>query len=248
MAKDLHPDKNPDNEAIAERFKEVSAAYSILGDKDRRAKFDRGEIDSSGAERNPFAGAGGGGFAGGAGFEDAFGRGGFGGRATGPGGDDLFSELFGFGRGRAQQNRGPQKGQDVTYQVTVGFMDAAKGAVRRVTLEGGKELDVKIPAGVQTGQQIKLSGQGRPGQKSGPSGNALVKITVADHPFFTRDGLNINLDLPITIDEAVMGATVSVPTIAGKVSLKVPKNSSSGRRLRLKGKGIQKERSPATRW
>lgn len=236
LAKELHPDRHKGDEKVAERFKEVSAAYAILGDKDKRGRYDRGEIDESGAERGPFAGAGAG--YGGAHPGQGFGAQGF--EFTGTA-EDLFADLFGFSTRRGRASAGPQRprqGQSVSYELTVGFLDAAKGASKRVTLPGGRTLDVQIPAGVKDGQQIRLAGQGNPGSFGGPDGDALIKVHVAAHPHFTRDGDDILLDLPITIDEAVLGARITVPTIEGSVSLTVPKGSSSGRRLRLRGKGI----------
>ncbi len=242
LAKKYHPDANQDNARAAERFKEVSAAYAILGDKKRRAKYDSGEIDATGAERNPFAGANAGAGGGYQGFEDMF-RGARG-QGSGQGAqfdgsaEDIFSDLFGFGKAKRQPRQGP-KGQDVTYTITVGFIDAVQGTTKRVSLQNGKTLDVKIPEGVKEGQQIRLSGQGGDGHFGGPKGDALVKIKIAPHPYFTRDGDDILLDLPITIDEAVLGAKIEVPTIDRKVTLSIPKGSSSGKRLRLKGKGIK---------
>ncbi|GER08041.1 molecular chaperone DnaJ [Iodidimonas muriae] len=231
LAKELHPDRNKGNEKIVERFKEVSSAYGILGDKDKRARYDRGEIDENGTERAPY-GAGG---PGGAGGFSGFRRGGHPGGADFGDAEDVFADLFGFGRSRKPRT---QRGQNVVYQLKVAFLDAVLGATRRVTLSNGKTLNVKIPAGVRDGQQIRLSGQGEPGFNGGPAGDALVKVEVEDHPYFTRDGHDILLDLPITLDEAVLGARISVPTTTGTVTLSVPKGASSGKRLRLKGKGI----------
>lgn len=264
LAKKLHPDRNPGDDAVAERFKEISAAYSVIGDKEQRARYDRGEIDSSGAQSNPFAGAragaGGGGFAG---FEDII-RGfssAAGGGAGGPGsgartfhfgtsgsGDDIFSQLFG-GRGggaRPRQNRPgqpqanqPGGNQDVSYTLGVSFLDAVCGTTKRLTLRTGKTLDVKIPAGVNDGQQIRLSEQGDQSFPGVRAGDALIRVSVEPHSYFRREGKDILLDVPITVNEAVLGAKVNVPTISGKVKITVPKGTSSGTRLRLKGKGIK---------
>ncbi|WP_281300321.1 MULTISPECIES: DnaJ C-terminal domain-containing protein [unclassified Iodidimonas] len=234
LAKELHPDRNKGNDKIVERFKEVSAAYNIIGDKDKRARYDRGEIDASGAERAPFGGAAGGFRPGaGGGFRPGADMGG----ASFTDSDDIFADLFGFGRGRRAQPR-PQRGRDVVYRLKVDFIDAIHGITRRLSLSNGKTLDVKIPQGVADGQQIRLAGQGQAGEAGGPPGDALVKVEIAPHPFFRRDGLDIALDLPIRIDEAVLGARLSVPTPHGEVTLSIPKNTSSGKRLRLKGKGI----------
>ena len=260
LAKELHPDRNQGDQKIADRFKEVSSAYAILGDKEKRAKYDRGEIDESGQERAPYgagagAGTGAGGFSGGR--RGAYGGAGFGsdrGFGSGFAGstfdetvggedvEDLFADLFGFSRGRTYQGRQqPKKGADQTYRLSVSFGDAARGATKRVTLTTGRTLDVKIPAGVTDGQQIRLTGQGKPGVHGGPAGDALVRVEVADHPYFERDDKDVILDLPIRIDEAGRAAKIKVPTLDGPVTVTVPKGSSSGRKLRLKGKGIGKE-------
>lgn len=244
LAKKLHPDRNPDNDKVADRFKQISAAYSILGDKKQRAKFDRGEIDASGAAARPFAGAGFGGGGGGfGGFEEIFrgfkpGQRRSGYRMEG-GGDDFFSELFGLGRGRGG-HKGPRRGQDILYSVSIPFLDAARGSQQRLRLDTGKTLKVRIPAGVRDGQQIRLSGQGQKGVSGGRSGDALVEVRIEPHPFFERHGDDIHIVVPITLDEAVLGAKISVPTLTKPVSLTVPKGSSSGRKLRLKGKGIKR--------
>jgi len=236
LAKELHPDRHKDDSAIADRFKEVSAAYAILGDPDKRKRYDRGEIDESGQERAPFAagaaggGAGGGGFQGFRGFRQRAGDSGDFGDA-----EDLFADLFGFGRGRRSRSA---RGQDVSYRLNVDFMEAVQGTKKRVGLSGGKTLDVRIPAGVRDGQQIRLAGQGEPGAGGGPPGDALVTVAVAPHPLFTREGDDIHMELPITIDEAVLGARVDVPTVHGDVHLTIPKGVSSGKRMRLKGKGV----------
>jgi len=234
LAKELHPDQRKNDEKAAERFKEVSAAYAILGDKDKRRRYDRGEIDETGQERAPFA-------ADAAGAQDFGGFGGFrpgggGGQAEFTDAEDLFADLFGFGA-RARKARA-RKGRNVNYRLKVGFRDAVKGTTRRVSLSNGRTLDVKIPAGVQDGQQIRLSGQGEHGEGGGPPGDALVTVHVAPHPYFRREGEDIHLDLPITLDEAVLGGKVTVPTVDGNVNLTIPKNASSGKRLRLKGRGV----------
>lgn len=232
LAKELHPDVNPGDEKVADRFKQVSAAYSILGDKKKRARYDAGEIDSSGAERSPFHAGGQGGF-----HPGGFRSGGFQSDNVNFGGaEDIFADLFGFGRGHRPRAR---RGQDVVYHLKIPFLDAINGTTRRVSLSNGKTLDVKIPAAVRDGQQIRLAGQGENGISGGPPGDALITVAVMEHRFFRREGHDIHMDLPISIDEAVLGAKVSVPTVDGTVSLSIPKNSSSGKRLRLKGKGIK---------
>ena len=247
LAKQLHPDRNKDNPKAAERFARVTQAYDILSDKDRRARYDRGEIDEEGNPRMPF----GAGFGGGGGRSSSAGpSGGYDGFPGGAGGfdpstadlSDLFEGLFGaatggrrsagFGRRQAP----PQKGADVAYRLKVPFIDAATLKPQRVTLSSGKTIDVKLPNGVETGTRIRLAGQGQPGPAG--NGDAIVTIEVAAHPFFTRDGKDLRLTLPVTLKEAVLGAKVRAPTPEGPVMLTVPKGSSSGKVLRLKGKGF----------
>ena len=249
LAKELHPDRNKDNPAATERFSKVTHAYDILTDKDKRAQYDRGEIDEEGNPRAPFgfgtgAGgqAGGGGFRGANGMEFEFGSeagdiselfdtilGGAGGRRSGRG----FGGFGGFGGRRSAP---PQRGADVAYRLEVSFEDAARLADQRVTLGSGKTLDIKLPPGVEDGTRIRLAGQGQ----SGPGGNgdAIVTIAIKPHRFFRREGDNIRLDLPVSLDEAVLGAKVRVPTVDGPVMLSIPRGSSSGKVLRLKGKGF----------
>jgi DnaJ-class molecular chaperone len=246
LAKQLHPDKNKDNPKASERFSKVTQAYDILTDKDKRARYDRGEIDDEGVARAPF------GFGGGRGGPRP-GAGGFG-RNPGPdfgGGEeidlsDLFDGLFGNAGGQRRGGgfagfggrRPPPspKGADAAYRLPVSFEDAATLKEQRVTLAGGKTISIKLPPGVEEGTKIRLAGQGQPG----PSGNgdAIVAISIKPHRFFTRDGDNIRLDLPVALDEAVLGAKVKVPTVDGPVMLSVPAGTSSGKVLRLKGKGF----------
>ncbi|MDE2014341.1 MAG: J domain-containing protein [Alphaproteobacteria bacterium] len=243
LAKKHHPDTHPGDANAAKRFQEVSGAYDILGDKEKRAKFDRGEIDASGNPR---------GFEGAQGFRGGpYGSGPGGGREYhfewggpgSPGGaeqaqgfrpEDIFADLFGGGRRKAQ----PQPGQDYAFDLTVGFEEAAKGATRRLSLPDGREIDVRIPPGLKDGQQIRLRGQGGPGQNGGPAGDVRMTVTVAGHPWFTRDGNDLRMDLPVTLKEAILGGSVTVPTLTGPVALKVPAGANSGTVLRLKGKGI----------
>jgi DnaJ-class molecular chaperone len=247
LAKQLHPDRNKDNPKAAERFSKVTQAYDILSDKDRRARYDRGEIDEDGNPRMPFGGgarssagpgAGGGfeGYSGGAGGFDA----------STADLSDLFEGLFGAATGGRRGSGGfggfgrrqapPQKGADVAYRLKVPFVDAAALKPQRVTLSGGKTVDLKLPNGVDSGTKIRLAGQGQQG--AGGKGDAIVAIEVAPHAFFTRDGKDIRLTLPITLKEAVEGAKVKAPTPDGAVMLTVPKGSSSGKVLRLKGRGF----------
>jgi DnaJ-class molecular chaperone len=238
LAKELHPDKNKDNPKASERFSDVTKAYDILSDKAKRAQFDRGEIDGDGNPAMPF-GYGGGGFRGdprgGAG-----GGSGFGNESADFG--DIFEGLFGgraaggpFG-GFGGRNAPPQKGANVAYRLAVSFIDAATQAPQRITLADGSTIDLKLPAGVETGTQMRLAGKGHPGP--GGPGDGIVTITVKDHPFFERDGANIRLDLPVTLDEAIKGAKIKVPTVDGPVMLSVPAGSTSGKVMRLKGKGF----------
>ena len=246
LAKQLHPDRNQDNPKAAERFNQITQAYDILSDKDKRARYDRGELDEEG---NPkFGGFGGGG--GGAGPRPGQG-GGFEGF---PGGfdqaatadlSDLFEGLFAGSRGaRRGANTGgfgnrrqaPQKGADIAYRLKVPFLDAATLQSQRVTLAAGKAIDVKLPNGVEEGTKIRLAGQGQPGP--GGKGDAIIAIEIAAHPFFTRDGKDIRLSLPISLNEAVLGGKIKAPTPEGPVMLTVPKGASSGKILRLKGRGF----------
>lgn len=232
LAKTFHPDLNPDDRKAEERFKQITAAYNLLSDPEKRARFDRGEIDADGAERPHWQGhpgfrrrrgaasAGAGGGAGGpgaAGYEDI---------------SDLFSDLF----GRAQ--RGPARGADARYSLSVDFLDAVNGAQRRVTLPDGRSLDVAIPPGLQDGQTLRLRGQGHPGPAGSPAGDALVEVSVRPHPLYRREGSDLHMDLPVSPAEAVGGARITVPTPSGSVTLSVPRHSNSGRTLRLRGKGV----------
>jgi DnaJ-class molecular chaperone len=250
LAKELHPDKNKDKPNATERFSQVTRAYDILTDKDKRAQYDRGEIDEEGNPKMPFGYGGG---PGGNTYQGGGGRGGF----RGPNGEsfefgndgegisDLFEGIFGGRRGAGgggpfsgfgRRARPPQKGADVAYRLDVGFEDAATLAGQRVTLSSGKTLDIKLPPGVEDGTRIRLAGQGEAGP--GGNGDALVTINIRPHRFYKREGDNIRLDLPVSIDEAVLGGKVRVPTVDGPVMLSVPKGSSSGKVLRLKGKGF----------
>jgi DnaJ-class molecular chaperone len=232
LAKKLHPDLNPGNKGAEEKFKEVAAAYDLLSDPDKRARFDRGEVDASGTERprqqyyRDFADQGGwSAYTNNSGFSD------FGDYA---GTDDILSEIFGR-EGRAGRRR---RGQDVRYHLELSFLDAVNGGKQSLVLPDGTTLDVSIPPGTRDGQTLRLKGQGRPAAGDGPSGDALIEISVLPHPYFTRKGDDIYLDLPISLKEAVLGAKVKVPTPSGTVTATVPKWSSTGRILRLKGRGV----------
>ena len=224
LAKELHPDLNPGDEAVADRFKRVSAAHAILSDPKKRASYDLGEIDDSGQARqhhsyhHDFAGGGQG-----AGFDESVLEG-------------LFAEMF--GRGRRPGFRPAERGEDAAYSLTIDFLEAAKGAKKRVAMGDGKTLDITIPAGIQEGQTLRLRGKGRPGIRGGPAGDAMVEIRIKPHPLFERKGQDIHIDLPVTLGEAVLGARIDVPTIDGPVTMTVPKGSSTGTTLRLKERGI----------
>jgi DnaJ-class molecular chaperone len=231
LAKKLHPDLNPGNKIAEDKFKQVSAAYDLLSDPDKRARFDRGEIDASGTERprqqyyRDFADQDGwSAYTNNAGFSD------FGDYA---GAEDILSEIFGR-EGRAGRRR---RGQDVRYHLDLSFLDAINGGKQSIVLPDGTTLDINIPPGTRDGQVLRLKGKGRPGVGDGPPGDALIEISVRPHPYFTRKGDDIYLDLPISLKEAVLGAKVRVPTPSGTVTVAVPKWSSAGRVLRLKGRG-----------
>jgi DnaJ-class molecular chaperone len=241
LAKELHPDRNSDNPKATERFSEVTRAYDLLSDKDKRARFDRGEIDIDG---NPAGfGFGGGGAGGGFGGRDqrGFRADGFEGMNEGIDLGDIFDGLFG-GRGGmgGGARRGPApKGANVQYKLGVSLTDAAMLATQRITLSDGKTIDLKLPAGVEDGTQMRLAGKGEPGP--GGNGDAIVVIHLQPHSYFRREGDNLRLDLPISLDEAVHGAKVKVPTPEGAVMLTVAPGSSSGKTLRLGGKGFTRK-------
>lgn len=257
LAKQLHPDRNTDNPNAAKRFGEITQAYDLLSDKDKRARYDRGEIDEEGNPKSPFgSGFGGGSSPGGGrggahpgagqGFEN-FNFGGAGG--VDPADlSDLFEGLFntaGGARGRPggggfsgfrQRGRAPQKGADIAYKLKIPFTDAVALKPQRITLGDGKTIDLKLPNGVDDGTKIRLGGKGAEGPAG--RGDAIVTIEIAAHKFFTREGKNIRLALPVTLKEAVLGAKVKVPTPEGPVMLTVPKGATSGTVLRLKGRGF----------
>ncbi len=241
LAKQFHPDLNPDDPKASDRFKEVAAAYAILGDPDKRARYDRGEIDENGNERG-FAGFGAqsgtrghdAGFGSGGGFHFRTGPTGFGGL------DDLLSGLFGGGRS-GPDAAGPDdlssiRGGDRNYDLKIGFTEAVRGCTRRLTLDDGGAIDVNLPQGLKDGQVLRLRGRGAMG--IGGRGDAHVRVTVSAHPFFRRDGNDIQLDVPLSLAEAVRGSQIEVPTVWGRVKLTVPRGVSSGRILRLRGKGV----------
>jgi DnaJ-class molecular chaperone len=229
LAKKFHPDLNPGNRKAEEEFKRVSAAYSLLGDPDKRARFDQGEIDASGSERptqhfyRDFADAGADHpYASRAGFEDFIGS------------DDILSELLRRG-GRTTFRMG---GADAHYRLPVDFLEAVNGTSKRVTLPDGTTLDVAVPAGVKDGQVLRLRGRGERGSGGGRSGDVLIELEVRPHRLFRQDGDDIRLDLPISLVEAVLGGKVEVPTPTGPVRMSIPKATSSGKVMRLRGKGV----------
>jgi DnaJ-class molecular chaperone len=241
LAKELHPDVRPNDKASAERFKRVTAAFNLLTDQPQRERFDAGIIDADGNERPQFQPGGFGGFAGaGAGA-------GAGARARPGGGrSDVFEDLFDglFSRGGSGRGFGQQRGEDVRYRMEVDFLDAVNGGRRRVTMSDGRSLDLAIPAGLNSGQTLRLKGQGLPGTGNAPAGDALVEITVAAHPTFRREGDDIRMDLRISLAEAVEGGKVPVVTPSGPVTLSVPPGSNSGDLLKLRSKGVQTRPTP----
>lgn len=238
LAKELHPDLNPTNRTSAEeRFKKVSAAYEIVGDPEKRKQYDRGEIDANGEPRRTYQRT----YAGGGPFQGRAGRGaGTGGQPNEDFGfGDIFSDLFGSMRGRGEAGDAfAGRGRDVRYTLEIDFLEAATGAKKRVTMPDGGVLDLNVPEGVADGQVLRLKGKGGPGLRGAEAGDALVEIKVRPHSSFGRSENDVMLDLPITIDEAVLGAKVEVPTVSGRVQLTIPKGTSSGRVFRLKGKGV----------
>lgn len=253
LAKKHHPDSNKDDPKAAERFAEINSANEILGDEDKRKQFDRGEIDAEGKPRFQ-------GFPGGGGPRGRAGPGGFesytfrsGGAGGGPGGgafEDILNSMFGGGTRGARPGAGGGAqfefdtggiglDLDVNVAMSISLEESVKGGEKRVRLPTGKELNVKIPAGVTEGQQIRLRGQGESAQGH-PPGDLLITINIAPHPFFKVEGADLRIDLPVTLYEAVLGGKVRVPTLGNAVELSIPKNTSSGRTFRLKGKGLPK--------
>jgi len=244
LAKELHPDRNKGKPDASERFSDVTKAYDLLSDKEKRARFDRGEIDAEGNPTNPFAGGFGGrpGGGGAQGFRpqdfEGFGT-------EGVDLSDLFDGLFGgggqrrssgLGGGFGSQRRPPaQKGPDAHYRLTVPFVSAAAREDQRITLADGKTISVKLPAGVDDGTQMRLKGKGKPGP--GGNGDGLVIVEIGSHPFYHRDGDHIRMDLPITLDEALNGAKIKCPTADGPVMLTIKPRTNGGTVMRLKGKG-----------
>ncbi len=238
LAKELHPDRNKDNPAATQRFSDVTKAYDLLLDKDKRAQYDRGEIDADGNPTAPFGfGGGTGGYQrGAAGQQFDFGN-------AGADFGDIFEGLFGGGGrspfGGSQRRAPPQKGANVSYRLKVEFVAAATLQKQRITLEDGKTIDLSLPKGVEEGTQMRLAGKGREGP--GGNGDAIVTVHIKPHPFYDREGDDVVLELPISLKEAVKGAKIKVPTVDGPVMLSIPKGSDSGKILRMKGKGFHKK-------
>ena len=235
LAKKHHPDLNPGNKKAEEKFKDIGTAYDILSDPEKKARYDRGEIDASGAERpqrhyyREYADAGQGG-AGGAYASD-------GGFADFADAGDIFAEFF---RGRGGRSNMRMRGSDVSYRLEIDFLDAVNGAVKQLQMPDGSEIKVTIPPGTRDGQVLRLKGKGQPGVNEGAPGDALIEISVRPHSAFTRKGDDIHLELPISLGDAVLGGKVDAPTPTGRVTVTIPKGSNTGTALRLKGKGVKR--------
>ena len=240
LAKQHHPDLNPGNKAAEERFKAANSANDLLSDPDKRAKFDRGEIDGAGDPKYQAPPGYG---------EHAQGPRGF--KYGGPGGspfgedvdpaeyESIFADFLNQGGGGGRRRpSGPRRGRDRSYSLEIEFIDAVNGATQRLSLPGGAALEVRIPAGIEDGQTLRLKEKGDPGAAGAPAGDALIEVSIRAHPMFTRDGADILVDLPVSLGELVLGAKVPVPTTTGSVNLSVPPNSANGARLRLRGRGI----------
>jgi DnaJ-class molecular chaperone len=242
LAKQYHPDRNPGDKKSEERFKRVSAAFDLLGDEDKRKKYDRGEIDADGHEvMRGFGGGASGGFSGGGPFQN-----GHQGSATFDGVDlnDILGEVFGSragGAGRGGFAGFERKGSDVRAKLTIDLEDAIQGGKKRISFSDGRMIDVNIPKGATDGQVLRLKGQGAPG-RAGP-GDALIEISIKPHPIFRREGDSLVMDLPISVPDAVLGGKVEAPTPDGLVTLTLPKGSKSGGALRLKGRGLPDPRT-----
>jgi len=235
LAKEFHPDLNPGKPAAEARFKAVTAAYDILSDLEKRGRYDRGEIDESGAERPRYS-------------YRPHAEGGQGWKYRPQGEmnpEDIEDILAAFGGGRARRQGGAEgfqmPGQDRHFSLTIDFVTAAAGGKQRIALSADGWLDVTIPAGIEDGQVLRLKGKGDPGFGGGPSGDALIEVHVASHPWFRREGDDIHMELPVSLAEAVLGARVPVATVTGPVTMTIPKGSDTGTRLRLRGKGIQRK-------
>lgn len=240
IARDSHPDLNPGDSAAEAKFKAASNAYDLLKDPEARRRFDAGKIDASGAEKQPdrkfyrdYAGNPDNGYQSSHGYQD------FGDMS------DMFGDILRQRQQRSAQGGFDAKGSDLRYMLEVGFMQAVNGGKKRITLPSGENLEVTIPVGTSDGQVIRLRGKGQDGHGKGARGDAYVTVNVLPHKVFTVEGDDIHLTLPITIDEAILGGKVAAPTIAGSVNLTIPKGTSSGQTLRLKGRGVKRAGRPA---
>jgi DnaJ-class molecular chaperone len=250
LAKQHHPDRNKEDPKAKDKFAEANAAYEILGDKDKRSKFDRGEIDAEGKDRFHGFGQerGAGGFRRGGGpdgfehYSFDFGGAGPGARSTQGGAagmEDIIAELFGRGgRGGGRSQRQGVRGSDLTFEMEVSLEEVAKGGKRRVTLANGREIEVTIPAGIEAGKQIRLRGLGEPGQFGGEAGDALVTVRYRRHPVFEVEGKDLRVSVDVPLADAVLGGTLRVPTLGGAVEMKLPPGAQGGKTLRLRGKGL----------
>ena len=239
MAKELHPDRNPGDKTAEDRFKTISAAFDVLGDAEKREKYDRGEIDADGRETG-FGRGGFGGFGGGGPF-----NGGAGARFEGADFDEILGQMFGGGGpfggiGGAAAGRAPPRGADVRARLEIDLEEAILGGKKRIAFSDGRTVEVAIPPGATEGQVLRLKGQGAPG-RSGASGDALIELVIRPHPVFRREGADLHMDLPISVPDAVLGAKIEAPTPEGGVTLTVPKGSNTGKTLRLKGRGAAGE-------
>ena len=234
LAKKYHPDLNPGNKASEATFKDVGAANDLLSDPDKRARFDRGEIDAAGEpkqERPSYRS-----------YADA---GYTGGQRYSGGGDTEFGDIFADLFAQSQRSTRPMRGRDASYSLAVEFVDAITGAQQRLTLPDGRTLDVRVPPGMEDGQTLRLRGQGGEGANGGPDGDALITVKVNPHAVFRREGDDIHVDLPVTLKEAVLGGRVTVPTVTGSVAMTIPRRSDAGTTLRLRGRGVPARGSKA---
>ena len=221
LVKAYHPDRNPGDSRVEQQFKDVSAAYTILGDADKRARYDRGEIGPDGRPAGSASYAA---------WQRARRSAGADGRRAGARGT-IFDDLFGRGGFRS-------RGADIGYTLTLPFPEAVLGTRRRLRLSDGREVEVQVPAGAEHGQTLRLKGQGTPGMGGGEPGDAYVEIRVEEHPHFRRQGADLSVAVPVTLQEAVLGASIEVPTVDGRVTVQVPAGANTGTRLRLRGKGV----------
>ncbi len=231
LARKYHPDLHPGDKAMEKKFKEINEAYSVLGDPHKKEDYDlTGRVPSGQGQ----GGAGG--------WPPGGGMGDFGGFGGGAGGfEDIFSDIFGMGGRR----RGPRRGEDLEYRLSLDFLQAVRGSEIKVTVtrRGGPEkITIKIPAGIQDGAKVRVAGKGHEGYDGGPSGDLYILTSVGRHPYFTRKGLDIYVNVPVTLGEALLGAEIEVPTITGTARIKISPCTQGGRKLRLRGKGVASKR------